>query len=50
MALFVLSSEAIFISFKRRSGQGQVKKGQILNLINLDKKYVCSYLGQFFYS
>ena len=32
------SSETVFRSFQRRSGQGQVKKGQIFKIINVDKK------------
>ena len=39
------SSEALFRSFQRRSGQGQVKKGQFFNFINVDKKGI--YLHQF---
>ena len=45
MATLVWSSEAVFKSFQRRSGQGQVKKGQILTFINVDKKSI--YLDQF---
>ena len=40
-----LASEAVFRSFQRRSGQGQVKKGQIFKFINVDKKGI--YLDQF---
>ena len=32
------SSETLFRSFQRRSGQGQVKKGQIFKFLNVDKK------------
>ena len=39
------SSEAIIRSFQRRSGQGQVKNGQIFKFINVDKKG--TYLDQF---
>ena len=45
MVTLVWSSEAVFRSFQRRSGQGQVKKGQIFKFINVDKKGV--YLDQF---
>ena len=45
MITLVWSSEALFRSFQRRSGQGQVKKGQIFNFINVDKKG--TYLDQF---
>ena len=45
MATLVWSSEAVFRSFQRRSGQGQVKKGQIFKFINMDKKGI--YLAQF---
>ena len=38
MVTLVWSSETVFRSFQRRSGQGQVKKGQIFNFINVDKK------------
>ena len=38
MVTLVLSSEALFRSFQRRSGQGQVKKGQIFTFLNVDKK------------
>ena len=38
MVKLVWSSEAVFKSFQRRSGQGQVKKGKIFKLINVDKK------------
>ena len=44
MVTLVWSSEAVFRSFQRRSGQGQVKKGQIFKFINVDKKDV--YLDQ----
>ena len=40
MVTLVWSSEAVFRSFQRRSGQGQVFK-----FINVDKKGI--YLGQF---
>ena len=45
MATLVWSSEAVFRSFQRRSGQGEVKNGQIFKFINVDKKGI--YLGQF---
>ena len=45
MVTLVWSSEAVFRSFKRRSGQGQIKKCQIFNFINVDKKGI--YLDQF---
>ena len=45
MVTLVWSSEALFRSFQRRSGQGQVKKGQIFKFINVDKKGI--YLDQF---
>ena len=45
MATLVWSSEAVFRSFQRRSGQGQVKKGQILKCINVDKTGI--YLDQY---
>ena len=45
MVTLVWSSEAIFRSFQRRSDQGQVKKGQILIFLNVDKKGI--YLDQF---
>ena len=45
MVTLVWSSEALFGSFQRRSGQGQVKKDQIFKFINVDKKGV--YLDQF---
>ena len=45
MVTLVWSSEAVFRSFQRRSGQGQVKKGKIFNFINVDKKGI--YLDQF---
>ena len=45
MATLVWTSEAVFRSFQRRSGQGQVKKGQIFTFINVDKKGI--YLDQF---
>ena len=45
MVTLVWSSEAVFRSFQRRSGQGQVKKGQIFKFINVDKKGI--YLDQF---
>ena len=45
MVTLVWSSEAIFRSFQRRSGQVQVKKGQIFKFINVDKKGI--YLDQF---
>ena len=45
MVTLVWSSEALFRSFQSRSGQDQVKKGQILKFINVDKKGI--YLGQF---
>ena len=38
MVTLVWSSQAVFRSFQRRSGQGQVKKGQIFKFINVDKK------------
>ena len=38
MVTLVWSSETIFRSFQRRSGQGQVKQGQIFKFINVDKK------------
>ena len=38
MVKLVWSSEAVFRSFQRRSGQGQIKKGQIFKFINVDKK------------
>ena len=38
MVTLVWSSEALFGSFQRRSGQGQVIKGQIFKFINVDKK------------
>ena len=38
MVTLVWSSEAVFRSFQRRSDQGQVKKGQIFNFINMNKK------------
>ena len=45
MITLVWSSEALFRSFQRRSGQGQVKKGEIFKFINVDKKGI--YLDQF---
>ena len=45
MVTLVWSSEAVFRSFQSRSGQGQVKKGQIFKFINVDKKGI--YLDQF---
>ena len=45
MVTLVWSSETVFRSFQRRSGQGQVKKGQIFKLINVDKNGI--YLDQF---
>ena len=45
MVTLVWSSEAFFRSFQRRSGQGQVKKGQIFKFLNMDKKGI--YLDQF---
>ena len=45
MVTLVWSSEAVFRSFQRRSGQGQVKKGQIFKFINVDQKGI--YLDQF---
>ena len=45
MVTLVWSSEAVFRSFQRRSGQGQVKKGQIFKFINVDKKGI--YLDHF---
>ena len=45
MVTLVWSSEAVFRRFQRRSGQGQVKKGQIFKFINVDKKGI--YLDQF---
>ena len=45
MVTLVWSSEAVFRSFQLRSGQGQVKKGQIFKFINVDKKGI--YLEQF---
>ena len=47
MITFVWSSEAVFRSFQRRSGEGQVKKGQILKFINVDKKGI--YLDQIWF-
>ena len=44
MITLAWSSEAVFRSFQRRSGQGQVKKGQIFKFINVDKKGI--YLDQ----
>ena len=44
MATLVWSSEAVFRSFQRSSGQGQVKKGQNFKLKNVDKKGI--YLDQ----
>ena len=43
MVTLVWSSEAVFRSFQRRSGQGQVKS-QIFKFINVDKKGI--YLDQ----
>ena len=45
MVTLVWSSEAVFRSFQRRSGKGQVKKGQIFKFINVEKKGI--YLDQF---
>ena len=45
MVTLVWSSEAVFRSFQRRSGQGQVKKGQLFKFINVDKKGI--HLDQF---
>ena len=45
MATLVWLSEAVFRSFQRRSGQGQVKKGQIFKFLKVDKKGIC--LDQF---
>ena len=45
MFTLVWSSEAVYKSFQRRSGQGQVKKGEIFKFINVDKKGI--YLDQF---
>ena len=45
MVTLVWSSEAVFRSFQRRSGQGQVKIRQILKFMNVDKKGI--YLDQF---
>ena len=45
MVTLVWSLETLFRSFQRRSGQGQVIKGQIFKLINVDKKGI--YLDQF---
>ena len=45
MVTLVRSSDAVFRSFQRRSGQGQVKKGQIFKFTNVDKKGI--YLDQF---
>ena len=45
MVTLVWSPEAVFRSFQRRSGQGQVKKSQIFKFINVDKKGI--YLDQF---
>ena len=45
MVTLVWSSEALFRSFQRNSGPGQVKKGQIFKFINVDKKGI--YLDQF---
>ena len=45
MATLVWLSEAVFRSFQRRSGQGQVKKGQIFKFLKVDKKGI--YLDQF---
>ena len=47
MVTLVWSSEALFRSFQRRSGQGQVKKGQIFKFLNVDKKDI--YLDQFWF-
>ena len=38
MVTLVWSTETVFRSFQRRSGQGQVKKGHIFKFINVDKK------------
>ena len=45
MVTFVWTSEALFRSFLRRSGQGQVIKCQIFKFINVSKKG--TYLDQF---
>ena len=45
MVTLVWSSEAIFRSFHRRSGQGQIKNAKFFNFISVDKKGV--YLDQF---
>ena len=45
MVTLVWSSEALFRSFQRRSGQGHIKKGQIFKFIKVDKKDI--YLDQF---
>ena len=45
MATLIWSSEAVFRSFQRKSGQGQVKKGQIFKFINVNKKGI--YVDQF---
>ena len=45
MVTLVWSSEDVFRSFQRRSGQAQVKKGQIFKFINVNKKGI--YLDQF---
>ena len=45
MVTLVWSSEAVFRSFQRRSGQGQVKKVKFFKFINVDKKGI--YLDQF---
>ena len=45
MVTLVWSSETVFRSFQRRSGQGQVKKGQFFKFINVGKKGI--YLDQF---
>ena len=45
MVTLVWSSEAVLRSFQRRSGQGQVKKGQIFKFINVNNKGI--FLDQF---
>ena len=47
MVTLVWSSEALFRSFQQRSGQGQIKKGQIFKFLNVDKKGI--YLDQFWF-
>ena len=45
MVTLVWLCDALFRSFQRRSGQGQVQKGQIFKFINVDKKGI--HLDQF---